>query len=417
MFFRLPPYDDRPRGVPRGVPPSRCGTPALCTSEVGETRPCVPRCVVSAWGGGARGEPGDTGTRQPRPISTWSNLCWIMTVASRFREPVVHSRTSWRSSRGAAQAEREGSSRHAPGGRRHRRANGTGGRSRGCEVLRGGPRRCSTRPIRPRLCAEIHASASAAISPGQMSDSTAVPAAGPAGPAVRLQAKVCTVSDGVVGRYARGPLGRGRWPSAFRQRATKWSNGELSRTGSSRWPKRSRNWPSASTVLIVTTGGNRLSGPGPYSGGHLTRARSGSARPFRGDEAGQSAGPPVARRRRTIATALVLNLPGSTKGALECLGGCSRTCLPHASPCSEAKGPIEQRRDGPHRGKSHGSRHRARPRACAQRRRRTRGSAASSSMGPARSSAKGRRHLLAGRTRRSPRSRWRASEPEGPPSM
>jgi len=213
--------------------------------EVGETEACVPRCVVSAWAWGSCVKPGDTvrGSRAlsppGRPVVDhdrdpgFGSQSFIADVMAKLIGGAGPSR-AWRGLHVTLQS-----------GRRHRRANGTGSRLAGARCFVAGSAVFHS-PDPAETVRRIHASASAAILAGQMSDSTAVPAAGRR-PAVRLQAKVCTVSDGVVAGTREDRSGAG---GAERLSAEGYEVVErrVVEDGSSRWPKRSRNWRPASPV-------------------------------------------------------------------------------------------------------------------------------------------------------------------------
>ncbi len=161
-----------------------------------------------------------------------------------------------------------------------------------------------------------------------MSDSTAVPAAGPAGPAVRLQAKVCTVSDGVVAGTREDRSG-----AAVAERLSAEGYEVVERRvvedGIESVAEAIAELAVGFAGLIVTTGGTGF-GPRDLTPEGTSQVRDRAAPGL--SEAMRLANP-LGRLSRaaagTIATALVLNLPGSTKGALECLEAVLDV-LPHA---------------------------------------------------------------------------------------
>ncbi len=165
-----------------------------------------------------------------------------------------------------------------------------------------------------------------------MSDSSAGPEAGlgtgPDDSAVRLQAKVCTVSDGVVAGTREDRSG-----TAVTERLLAEGYEVIERRvvedGIESVAAAIAELADGFAGLIVTTGGT---GFGPRdltpegTSQVLDRAAPGLAEAMR-------LANPLGRLSRavagTLAGSLVLNLPGSTKGALECLEAVLDV-LPHA---------------------------------------------------------------------------------------
>lgn len=161
-----------------------------------------------------------------------------------------------------------------------------------------------------------------------MSGSTMAPRTGPAGPAVRLQAKVCTVSDGVVagtredrsGAAVAARLGAEGYQVVERRVVADGIESVAAAIG---------ELAEGFVGLIVTTGGTGFGQRDLTPEGTaqvLDRLAPGLAEAMR-------LANPLGRLSRatagTLASSLVLNLPGSTRGALECLEAVLDV-LPHA---------------------------------------------------------------------------------------
>jgi molybdenum cofactor synthesis domain-containing protein len=161
-----------------------------------------------------------------------------------------------------------------------------------------------------------------------MSSSTSAPGAGQGGPAVRLQAKVCTVSDGVVagtredrsGAAVAERLGAEGYQVVERRVVADGIESVATAIG---------ELAEGFVGLIVTTGGTGF--------GQRDLTPEGTAqvldRLAPGLSEAMRLANPLGRLSRatagTLASSLVLNLPGSTKGALECLEAVLDV-LPHA---------------------------------------------------------------------------------------
>ena len=154
------------------------------------------------------------------------------------------------------------------------------------------------------------------------------PGTRPGGPAVRLQAKVCTVSDGVVagtredrsGAVVAERLGAEGYQVVERRVVADGIESVATAIG---------ELAEGFVGLIVTTGGTGFGQRDLTPEGTaqvLDRLAPGLAEAMR-------LANPLGRLSRatagTLASSLVLNLPGSTKGALECLEAVLDV-LPHA---------------------------------------------------------------------------------------
>ena len=253
---------------------------------------------------------------------------------------------------------------------------------------------------------------------GQMSGSKTGRRRSAAGPGVRrpLQAKVCTVSDGVVAG-TREDLSGAAVAARLAAEGYEVVERRVVADGVESVAAAIAELSDGFSGLIVTTGGTGF-GPRdltPEGTSHvLDRPAPGLAEAMR-------LASPLGRLSRaaagTLGTSLVLNLPGSTKrGARVPRGGCRRAAA-RAFACSEVKGHIEPGRDGSHRRRPHGPGHRACPGRAHDDVPQPMGRLRHSRPGRPRSWAKGRRRLPAGRTRNSPRWRWHTGEREGQPSM
>ncbi|MGD0873993.1 MAG: MogA/MoaB family molybdenum cofactor biosynthesis protein [Acidimicrobiales bacterium] len=151
-----------------------------------------------------------------------------------------------------------------------------------------------------------------------MNDPVPIPTKGPGGPEVCLQAKVCTVSDGVVAGTREDLSGAAVAERLFRQ-GYEVTERRVVADGIESVAAAIAEMASGFAGLIVTTGGT---GFGPRdltpegTSQVLDRTAPGLAEAMRLTS-------PLGRLSRaaagTLATSLVLNLPGSTSGALECL--------------------------------------------------------------------------------------------------
>ena len=143
----------------------------------------------------------------------------------------------------------------------------------------------------------------------------------------RLSVKIVTVSDGVVAGTREDASGQ-----VLEQYFTEqgWNVVERAspRTVSTRSRRRFGVSPTVSTGSSSPRG-HRLWSTGSHAGGHEGHARSGGARPRRGDAVDQPARPPQSRVAGTLGTSLIVNTPGSSKGCVETIGAVIDV-LPHA---------------------------------------------------------------------------------------
>ncbi|MGO9964543.1 MAG: molybdenum cofactor biosynthesis protein B [Acidimicrobiales bacterium] len=154
------------------------------------------------------------------------------------------------------------------------------------------------------------------------------PPAGPSGLAEQLQAKVCTVSDGVVAGTRQDLSG-----AAVAERLAAEGYEVVERRavadGVESVAAALTDLAAGFSGLIVTTGGTGF-GPRDLTPEGTSRVLD---RPAPGLAEAMRLASPLGRLSRaaagTVKSSLVLNLPGSTKGALECLEAVLDV-LPHA---------------------------------------------------------------------------------------